>query len=90
MPIPLAHPQRHEAAYQEAMKVAQLLAQTGARLIWLDEMSEARMAVSGRVDESRDGMSDRSGTVGGDSRAIAESCRELAVSRLPSPCRHVR
>jgi inosose dehydratase len=60
VPIPLAHPERHEAGSQEAMKVAQLLAQADARTIVLaDEMSEARMAVSGRVDEARDGMSDR-------------------------------
>lgn len=59
VPIPLAHPERHEAGYREAMNVAQLLAETGAPLIVLaDEMSEARMAVSGRVDEARDGMSD--------------------------------
>ncbi|MGH9883719.1 MAG: hypothetical protein ACRD6N_20030, partial [Pyrinomonadaceae bacterium] len=59
VPIPLAHPERHEAGYQEAMKVAQLLAQAGARIIVLaDEMSEARMAVSGRVNEASDGMSE--------------------------------
>lgn len=59
VPVPLAHPERHEEGYQEVMKVAQLLAQSGARLIVLaDEMSEARMAVSGRVDEERDSMSD--------------------------------
>ncbi len=60
VPIPLAHPERHEEGYREAMKVAQLLAQTGARLIVLaDELSETRMAVAGRVDEARDGMSDK-------------------------------
>ncbi len=59
VPVPLAHAERHEAGYQEAMKVAGLLAQSGARLIVLaDEMSAARMAVSGRVDEARDGMSE--------------------------------
>jgi inosose dehydratase len=59
VPIPLAHPERHDEGYLEAMKVAQLLAQSGACLIVLaDEMSEGRMAVSGRVDEERDGMSD--------------------------------
>src|SRR5688572_25737526 len=48
VPIPLAHPERHEAGYQEAMKVAQLLRQTGAPLLVLaDEMNQARMAVSG-------------------------------------------
>ena len=41
------------------MKVAHLLAETGARLIVLaDEMSRARMAVSGRVNDSLDGMND--------------------------------
>lgn len=84
VPIPLAHPDRHDVAYQEAMKVAQLLAQTGARLIVLaDEMSKARMAVSGRVDESRDGMSDSQWEsavqiLG----SIAEACRELGLSAV--------
>ena len=82
VPVPLAHPERHEAGYQEAIKVAQLLAQTGARLIVLaDEMSETRMAVSGRVDESRDGMSDSQWEsavqiLG----SIALACRELGLS----------
>ncbi|MGI9165886.1 MAG: TIM barrel protein [Pyrinomonadaceae bacterium] len=82
VPVPLAHPDRHEAGYQEAIKVAQLLAQTGARLIVLaDEMSETRMAVSGRVDESRDGMSDSQWEsavqiLG----SIALACRELGLS----------
>lgn len=82
VPIPLAHPERHEAAYQEAMKVARLLAQSGARLIVLaDEMCEARMAVSGRVDEARDGMSDAQWE--GAARIlgrISEACRELGLS----------
>jgi inosose dehydratase len=84
VPIPLAHPERHEAGYQEAMKVAQLLAQSGARIIVLaDEMSEARMAVSGRVNESSDGMSERQW----DSATqilgrIAEACRKLGLSTV--------
>src|SRR5438093_3321545 len=84
VPIPLAHPERYEEGYQEAMKVARLLVQTGARLIVLaDEMSEARIAVSGRVDESRDGMSDSqwdgaAQIVG----RIAEACRELGLSAV--------
>lgn len=84
VPVSLADPERHEAGYQEAMKVAQLLAQTGARLIVLaDEMSEARMAVSGRVDESRDGMSDAQwdGAAQILSR-ISEACRELGLSAV--------
>jgi len=84
VPIPLAHPERHEAGYQEAMKVARLLAQSGARIIVLaDEMSEARMAVSGRVNESSDGMSERQW----DSAVrilgrIAEACRKLGLSAV--------
>lgn len=84
VPVPLAHRARHEAGYQEAMKVAGLLAQSGARLIVLaDEMSEARMAVSGRVDEARDGMSDAQweGAARILSR-ISEACRELGLSAV--------
>ncbi len=33
VPVPLAHSERHEAGYQEAMKVAGLLAQSGARYL---------------------------------------------------------
>ena len=84
VPVPLAHPERHDAGYQEAMKVAQLLAQTGAHLIVLaDEMSEARMAVSGRVDESGDGMNEQQWE--GAARIlerIAEACRELGLSSV--------
>ena len=82
VPIPLAHPERHEAGYQEAMKVAQLLARSGAPLIVLaDEMSEERIAVSGRVDEARDGMNDLQWDaamrlIG----RVAEACRELGLS----------
>ncbi len=84
VPVPLAHPERHDAGYQEAMKVANLLAQTGARLIVLaDEMSKARMAVSGRVDETRDGMNQQqwegAAQILG---SIAESCRELGLSAV--------
>ena len=84
IPIPLAHPGRHETAYQEAIKIAQLLSQSGARLIVLaDEMSEARMAVSGRVDDSRDGMTDSQW----DSAAkilsrIAKACSELGLGAV--------
>ncbi len=84
VPIPLAHPDRHEAGYQEAMTVAQLLAQSGAPLIVLaDEMSEARIAVSGCVEESRDGMSDKQWE--GAARILertAEACRELGLSAV--------
>lgn len=84
VPIPLANEARHEAGYQEAMKVAHLLAQTGATLIVLaDEMSEARMDVSGRVDESRDGMSNSQWKGAAQILArIAEACRELGLSAV--------
>lgn len=84
VPIPLAHPDRHVVGYQEAMKVARLLAQTGARLIVLaDEMSKARMAVSGRVDESRDGMSDSQWEGAAQIlTSTAEACRELGLSAV--------
>ncbi len=84
VPFPLAHSERHEAGYQEAMKVAHLLAQSGARTVVLaDEMSEARMAVSGRVNEARDGMSDQQWD--GAARIlnrIAGACREMGLSAV--------
>ena len=81
VPIPLAHRDRHDAAFQEAIKVAQLLSQTGANLIVLaDEMSLARMAVSGRVDDSRDGMTtsqwDGAAEILG---RIGKACNDLGV-----------
>jgi len=84
VPIPLAHSQRHDAGYQEAMKVAQLLAQTGAPLIVLaDEMSEARMAVSGRVDELRDGMNEQQWDGAAQILGrISEECSELGLSAV--------
>lgn len=84
VPIPLAHPERHDEGYQEAMKVAQLLAQSGARLIVLaDEMSEARMAVSGRVDEEGEGMNDRQWEGAAQIlNRIAEASRELGLSAV--------
>jgi len=84
VPIPLAEAARHESGYLEAMKVAQLLAKCGARLLVLaDEMSEARMAVSGRVDEARDGLSDSQWE--GAARIlerIATACRTLGLSAV--------
>jgi hypothetical protein len=58
-----------------------LLAQTGAPLIVLaDEMSKARMAVSGRVDESRDGMTDKQWDDAVQIlRRIGEAARELGL-----------
>lgn len=84
VPIPLAHPERHDAAYQEAIKIAQLLSQAGARLIVLaDEMSEARMAVSGRVDDSRDGMTDSQWDGAAQIlERIGEACREFGLAAV--------
>jgi len=59
VPIPLADASRHQAGYDEAVRTADLLAAGGAPLIVLaDEMNKNRMAVSGRVDPSQDGMTD--------------------------------
>jgi inosose dehydratase len=53
VPLPLATPGKYDPGLQEALKVADLLAQSGAPSIVLaDEMSEARMAVAGRLEES--------------------------------------
>lgn len=84
VPIPLAHPERHDEGYQEAMKVAQLLSQSGARLIVLaDEMSKARMAVSGRVDEERDGMSDAQWEGAAEIlNRIAAACSQLGLASV--------
>jgi inosose dehydratase len=84
VPLPLAHAESHEAGYQEAIKVAQLLAQAGARLIVLaDEMSEERMAVSGRVDDSKDGMNEQQWEAAAKLlRRIAEACCELGLSSV--------
>jgi inosose dehydratase len=84
VPIPLAYSNRHEQAYKEAMQIAHLLAQTGAQLIVLaDEMSEMRMAVSGRVDDLHDGMTESQW----DGAAlivtrIAKDCLELGLSTV--------
>lgn len=83
VPIPLAHRERHDAGYQEAIKVGQLLAQAGARVIVLaDEMSEARIAVSGRVKDS-DGMSDAQWDGAAQIlERIAEACNKLGLSAV--------
>jgi inosose dehydratase len=82
VPIPLAHPDRHEDAHKEALEVAHLLAQTGAHLIVLaDEMSEMRMAVSGRVNETHDGMTDLQWDSAIDILSrITRDCRQLGLS----------
>jgi inosose dehydratase len=82
VPIPLAEPARHEASFREAMTVAELLAEAGARLIVLaGEMNRVRMAVAGRVIEARDGMSDRQWESAAQILTrIAATCRELGLA----------
>jgi inosose dehydratase len=82
VPVPLAESERHEASFQDAMKVAALLASAGAKLIVLaDDMSKTRMAVAGRVNDERDGMNDREweSAVKILTR-IARACRELGLA----------
>ncbi len=82
VPIPLVRPEAHEAAFQEAVKTAGLLAATGARLILLaDAMSEERMTVAGRVDSKHDGMNDAEweNAIRILTR-VAEACRGLGLN----------
>jgi len=81
VPIPLDEPERHEASFQEAMTVAKLLAQAGARLIVLaGDMKQDRMAVAGRVVEERDGMSNQQWECAAQMLTrLAVSCRELGL-----------
>lgn len=81
VPLSLAEPQSHEAAFQEALKVAELLASVDARLIVLaGDMNENRMSVAGRVNEERDGMCTQHwhDTIEIVSR-IAQACRDFGV-----------
>lgn len=84
VPVPLADAARHEAGFAEAMRTAELLSQSGARLIVLaDEMSKRRLAVAGRVDEARDGMSDDQWTAAARILTrIATGCRELGLDSV--------
>lgn len=84
VPIPLDKPEHHEASFQEAMTVAKLLAQAGARLIVLaGDMKPERMAVAGRVIEERDGMSNEEWECAAQMLTrIAESCRELGLDAV--------
>ena len=81
VPVHLSDAQRHDADFRQAIKVATLLTRAGARLIVLaDEMGGARMSVAGRVNEQRDGMSERQwdGAVDILNR-IAKTCCELGL-----------
>ncbi|PYT05464.1 MAG: xylose isomerase, partial [Acidobacteria bacterium] len=82
VPLPLAELERHDASFREAMTVAELLASANARLIVLaGDMNGARMNVAGRVNEERDGMSQRHwhDAIEIISR-IARACLEMGLS----------
>jgi inosose dehydratase len=83
VPIPLAEPNRHEAGFDEALRVAKLLAASGARLIVLaDVMTQARMAVAGRVSE-RHGMSDEQWQAAAQILTrVTAACRELGLDAV--------
>jgi inosose dehydratase len=82
VPIPLADPTAHEAGFAEALKTAQLLAAVGARSVLLaDAMSRARMAIAGRADAKRDGLSDTQWEhAAALITRVAKACRELGLS----------
>ena len=81
VPVHLADSQRHETDFHEAIKIARLLAVAGSRLIVIaDEMGGARMSVAGRVNEKRDGMSERQWDDAVEIlNRIARACRELGL-----------
>ena len=84
VPIPLAEPARHEAAFEEAMVVARLLADTRAPVINLaDVMSAKRMAVAGRVMETRDGLNDAQWSEAANILTrIARACQSLGLATV--------
>ena len=81
VPIHLADSARHKSDFDEAMKVARLLNNSGSGLIVLaDEMNGPRMAVAGRVDDERDGMSPRQWSAAVEIlNQIAHACREFGL-----------
>ena len=81
VPVHLADSARHKSDFDEAMKVAKLLSNAGSGLIVLaDEMNGPRMAVAGRVDEERDGMSSSQwGAAVEILSEIAQACSELGL-----------
>jgi inosose dehydratase len=84
VPIPLAEPKRHAAGFDEALRVANLLAASGARLIVLaDVMTKSRMAVAGSVNEQRDGMNDEQWQCAAQILTrVTEACRELGLDSV--------
>ena len=59
VPIALAEPQSYSAGRESAITTARLLSECGASVVVLaDAMYEGRMAVAGRVQEKKDGLSE--------------------------------
>jgi inosose dehydratase len=80
VPLPLATAERHEIGFQEAIKTADLLANSGAPFMVLaDEMSDARMAVGGRASES-DGMTSEQWREA--AKLLARTAKECTRRRL--------
>lgn len=84
VPVALAQPEKHEESFQEAMKVARLLAAVGAPLMNLaGVMSPKRMAVAGRVVEARDGMTTQQWELAASIlKRIAHACRLLGLATV--------
>ena len=84
VPIPLANADRHEAGFKEAIQTAELLSKSGAKLIVLaDVMSKERLAVAGRVDDKRDGMSDKQWAEAAKILTrVAGACRDLGLDSV--------
>ena len=82
VPIALADAATHEAGFAEALKTAQLLAAAGARsLVLADAMSKERMAIAGRADAARDGLSDAQWEhAAAIVTRVAKACRELGLA----------
>lgn len=83
VPLPLAHRQRHPSVIPEVMNIAQLLSETGSRVIVLaDEMNEARMSVAGRVTDE-DGLDLDSWSCAVELLTeLAQRCREVGLATV--------
>ena len=83
VPLPLAHRQRHPSVIPEVMNIAQLLSETGSRVIVLaDEMNEARMSVAGRVTDE-DGLDPDSWSCAVELLTeLAQRCREVGLATV--------
>jgi inosose dehydratase len=80
-PLPIAIPDRHEEAMATTLKIANILTESGAKIIVLaDEMNPQRMAVAGRVIEERDGMTGQQWEFATKFLSlVAARCRELGL-----------